>query len=124
MADQLAGLQSVQQQLVQATNALWQAQVYFAGQVTSDCTAAGTSTVIATGSGYLVRMSVTVAGTAGLIHDTTTTGSCTATNAIVVTPATVGVHEIGMRFTNGLVVVPGAAQIVNVTYSLDGPNAR
>lgn len=115
-------IQSVQQQGVQAINNLIRQQTYLSGQFTSECTAAGTATVIVTGSGYLIRMSVTVAGAAGLIHNTTTTGSVTATNALVVTPATAGVHEVGMRFTRGLVIAPGAAQIVNVTYSLDNPN--
>jgi len=42
-----------------------------------------------------------------------------ASELIIVTPAAVGITQIGIPFTKGLVIEPGAGQSVNVTYSLD-----
>lgn len=42
-----------------------------------------------------------------------------ASELIIVTPASVGITQIGIPFTKGLVIDPGAGQSVNVTYSLD-----
>lgn len=42
-----------------------------------------------------------------------------ASELIIVTPAAVGITQIGTPFTKGLVIDPGAGQSVNVTYSLD-----
>lgn len=42
-----------------------------------------------------------------------------ATELIIVTPAVVGITQIGLPFSKGLVIDPGAGQSVNVTYSLD-----
>ncbi len=90
---------------------------YFAGNFTSSALSA--QTLVATGSGYLVRFSVVVAGAEGTINNAASTGGVASSNAIAVTPATVGIYSVGSRFTNGLVVTPGAGQTVVVTYSLD-----
>lgn len=75
------------------------------------------TTLIFTGSGYIVNFSVVVAGTAnGTIYDANNT-SPTAPDALCVTPTTVGIYSAGQVFTNGLVVVPGTGQSINVTYS-------
>ncbi len=42
-----------------------------------------------------------------------------ASELIIVTPAVAGITQIGIPFTKGLVIEPGAGQSVNVTYSLD-----
>lgn len=42
-----------------------------------------------------------------------------ASELIIVTPASTGITQIGIPFTKGLVIEPGAGQSVNVTYSLD-----
>lgn len=42
-----------------------------------------------------------------------------ASELIIVTPASAGITQIGVPFTKGLVIDPGAGQSVNVTYSLD-----
>ena len=42
-----------------------------------------------------------------------------ASELIIVTPAVVAITQIGIPFTKGLVIDPGAGQSVNVTYSLD-----
>jgi hypothetical protein len=73
-------------------------------------------TVVKTGSGRLATFTVIVAGAVGAIYDTTTTGSVAASNEIAVIPATIGVYQINWPVLNGIVVVPGAAQVVSVSY--------
>lgn len=85
------------------------------GQSTSDTVTA--ATLITTGPGRLVNYAVLVAGAAGTVYDSDTVAGVAAVNALIVVPATVGVAQIGQVFTAGLVVVPGAGQSVNVTYS-------
>jgi len=91
------------------------------GQYTSQTVTA--ATVIATGEGFLVNFSVVVAGAAGVIYNFNSVTSPPASGALAATPATVGIYSAGMVFTSGLVVVPGAGQSVNVTYSLGGVDA-
>lgn len=79
------------------------------------------TTLIAAGAGTLWSFSVVAAGTAsGLLHNSATTGAVSASNALVSAPTTGGVFSVGkMRFSNGLVIVPGSGQSINVTYTLD-----
>jgi len=80
-----------------------------------------TTTQIVVGAGRLVNVSVVVAGTtSGLIHNAASTGAAAAANALVAVPTTVGVHPANQLFTNGLVIVPGTGQSLNVTYSVGG----
>lgn len=90
---------------------------YLYGEQTS-ATVTGATLVVA-GAGRLVSFSVVVAGTAsGLINNAATTGLAAAANALCATPTTIGVYQVGSKFTNGLVVAPGTGQSINVTYSL------
>jgi hypothetical protein len=75
-----------------------------------------TGTVVKPAQGVLVTFNVTVAGAAGAVYDTTTTGAAAAGNQIAVIPAVVGTYYMQFPFLNGLVVVPGAAQVVSVSY--------
>lgn len=76
-------------------------------------------TVIATGQGRLVNISVVVAGTtAGTVNNAQIVANITAANVVVAIPNTIGVYQCGCNFTNGLIVTPGTGQSVNVTYSL------
>ena len=77
-------------------------------------------TLVTTGAGTLLGYSVTIAGTtAGTINDATTTAGAIASNTLVVVPTTTGFASgINIAFNQGLVIVPGAGQSVNVTYSL------
>ena len=90
---------------------------YLAGQYTSSPVTS--ATLIASGSGYLVNVAILVAGAAGNIYDAASTGAAGSSNLIYPTVATVGFTAVGMRFTDGLVVTPGAGQTAVVTYSLD-----
>ena len=92
------------------------------GNVTWNGTNAKTSSVVTSatliyaGSGTLVNFAVTVAGVAGTINNSATVAGAASGNVLCATPATVGIVAVGSRFTNGLVVSPGAGQSVNVTY--------
>ena len=74
------------------------------------------NTLVVTGSGYLCRYSVLVAGAAGTVHDANTIANASSSNALCATVATVGVFDVGAVFSNGLVIKPGAGQSVNITY--------
>jgi hypothetical protein len=78
-------------------------------------------TLVITGLGRLVNVSVLVAGTTtGTINNAASTAAATASNAIRIVPITAGVHDANQLFTNGLVIVPGTSQSLNVTYSIGG----
>lgn len=71
------------------------------------------STVVKTGVGRIVRFIVTTAGSAGAIYDSITSG--TAANLIAVMPATVGIYTLDFPVTTGVLVIPGASQVVSVS---------
>jgi hypothetical protein len=105
---------------VVAINNINQTSAYLGGRITSATVTA--STLIFTGAGRLVNYSITVKGSAaGIIYNAPTTAAAAAANALVATTATqeVGVYSAGLHFSNGLVVVPGTGQSINVTYSPD-----
>jgi len=70
------------------------------------------------GEGRIFSFNVTTAGAAGAIYDSPTTAAVAAGNLICVIPATVGVYSWpdGFPFQQGLVVVPGAAQVVSLSF--------
>lgn len=68
------------------------------------------------GQARLVRVIVTTAGAAGAVYDGAVAGDAVAANLIGVIPATVGPILFDVPLLKGLLVVPGAAQVVNVTY--------
>lgn len=117
MTASLSDLLTAQKNGVVAINGVTQANLRSLGTQTSLTVTA--ATVIFTGTGYLVNFAVVVAGSAsGLIYDFNSTTSPPAADALCATPATVGVYKTGQVFTNGLVVVPGTGQSINVTYSV------
>lgn len=77
-----------------------------------------TSTLILAGRGRLLSFSVVVAGSAsGYIYNSGAPTGGAPANALVATPATVGVYPVNAVFTDGLIVAPGTGQSINVTYS-------
>lgn len=115
----LDDLLSAQKNGVVAINGVAQATLRGQGVITCDTVTA--NTLVITGSGYLARYSVLVAGAAGTIHNANSVANASATNALCATVATVGVFDAGLVFTNGLVIKPGAGQSVNVTYYVQPP---
>lgn len=101
-----------------AINNLNQTNSYLNGKITSATVSA--LTLIYPGAGRLVNFSIVVAGSAnGTINNAQTTGTISASNALVATPNVIGVYACGIHFSNGLVIDPGTGQSVNVTYSVD-----
>lgn len=70
------------------------------------------------GEGRLFSIAVTTAGAAGAVYDSPTTAAVAAANLMFAIPAVVGVYnfEGGFPFNQGLVVTPGAGQVVSVSY--------
>ena len=81
-------------------------------------------TVVYAKPGLLVSIVVTTAGSAvGSIHDAATTGASAAGNLVAVIPETVGPIQFGgggFPLENGLLVIPGTGQVVNVAYRTTG----
>ena len=113
----VVAINNLNQTIAAHTTAITAQADYYAGQYTSGATSA--LTLVSAGAGYLVSFAVTVAGAAGTLNNAATTGAAAASNALCATPATVGIYPVGARFTNGLVINPGAGQTLLVTYSLD-----
>lgn len=74
-------------------------------------------TLIKSGVGRLVRVSVTTAGAAGAVHDAGAVAGAGAGNLIAVVPAAVGVYYLDWPVLNGIVYKPGAAQVASFTYT-------
>ncbi len=74
------------------------------------------ATVVKEGVGRIVRFMVTTAGAAGAIYDAATTGTGAAANLIAVMPATVGIYELNVPVSTGILVIPGASQVVSTSY--------
>lgn len=80
------------------------------------------ATVIKPTEGRLVGLSVLVAGAVGAVYDATSTTGNTAANETFVIPAVVGYYKLdGMPHFRGIVIAPGAAQVVSAFFSpMDG----
>lgn len=116
MSASLTDILTTQKNGVVAINNLAQATTRGLGTQTSITVT--TATLIYSGTGYFVSFAVVVAGSgAGTINNANTAATAAASNALCATPATVGVFKTGQVFSNGLVVVPGSGQSINVTYS-------
>jgi len=75
------------------------------------------ATVVKSGEGRIVRINVTTAGSAGAVHDHSSTSGTGAATLIAVIPATVGTYYLDFPVTAGIVIAPGASQVVSVSYS-------
>lgn len=106
----------VAQNLVIAVNNLAQSFLSVEGQATYENISA--TTLVKRGKGRVVRVSVTTAGTtAGSVYDTASTSLTGAASLMATIPNTLGVTLISMPFQNGLVITPGASQVISVSYS-------
>ena len=99
--------------IVTAINGLGQTYLQVSGsRVSREISAA---TVLLVGQGRLARVVVTTAGAVGSIYDASV--SSATTPKIFVIPNAVGVTEVNIPVENGIVVTPGAGQVVTVSYS-------
>lgn len=73
------------------------------------------ATLVKSGQGRLATVIVTTAGAAGKIYDA---NAATATTGLIyIIPAAIGVYVVNFPVGLGIVVAPGAAQVVSVSYS-------
>lgn len=80
---------------------------------------ASADTLVVTGPGRAVNVSVTVAGTTpGSIHNCSSVAAASAANMLAVIGNTVGVVSLNLVFNAGLVINVGTGQQFNVTYSI------
>lgn len=115
MAD--ADLLSAIQNATQAINTLSRTWSTNEGVVTTAATIV--PVVATTKSGRVAYISVLDGGiTVGYIHNCQTVALATDANKLRVIPTTPDVYVAAANFNNGLVIVPGIGQLVNVTYSL------
>jgi hypothetical protein len=113
----LDDLATIQKNGVIAVNTLNQTLQRIYGSNTSATAAA--DAVVITGPGRLINISVTVAGTTtGAVHNASTIAAAAATNVLATAINTVGVYPMNLLFTNGLVIIVGTGQELNVTYSV------
>ena len=71
------------------------------------------------GAGTIARISVIASGTTqGYIYDKASTGA-TASQYLSAIPATIGIYELHLHFSLGIVVEPGLSQTVLVSYTPD-----
>jgi len=102
---------------VVAINNLSQGNTKAEGTNTSSTVTA--STLIISGKGRLVNFSVVIPGSAvGAIYNSLSISGVTPSSQLVSVPNTNGVFVCGQVFTNGLVIIPGTGQSINVTYSV------
>ena len=79
--------------------------------------AISTTTAILSQPGRLVSVVVTTAGVAGAVYDASNVSNISANNLVYVIPATLGVVSVGIPMMYGIVIAPGAGQVVTVSYS-------
>lgn len=101
------------QNIAQAINGV--ASGYTNVQGSKNTTGITAATLVKSGQGRIASISVLVAGAAGAIYDANL--ATATTNKVYVIPATVGVFVVNFPLSFGLVVAPGAAQVVSVSYS-------
>lgn len=121
MAD-LNDILTAQKNGVIAVNSLNQTWLSYSrreyGDTTSACVTS--KTLVTTGSGYVATMSVVVAGSAdGFIYDASSTENPQDAARLAAIPKTEGSYRVDCKFKNGLLIVPGAGQAINLTYSMD-----
>jgi hypothetical protein len=75
------------------------------------------TSVVKNSSGWVANVSVITAGSAvGYIYDTPSASSLTGKKLYTI-PNTVGVYVVQMPCNNGITVIAGTAQVVNISYS-------
>lgn len=109
----LSDILATAQNIAQAINGV--ASSYIAVQGSKNTANISAATLVKSGQGRIASVSVLVAGAVGKIYDANAVTA--TTNPVYVIPATVGVFVVNFPLSFGLVVAPGAAQVVSVSYS-------
>lgn len=101
---------------VVAIGVLTQVFERFLGNITSQTVSS--DTLVISGPGRLVSFVVVDPGTAdGAIHNSPSVAAVDISNQLCVVPQTAGIYPAGLNFKNGLVIIPGTGQYINVTYA-------
>lgn len=109
-------LLTTQKNGVIAINALNETWLRSQGKATSLTISA--DTLITAVRGYLVNVSVVVAGTTpGEIYNAATSAGAIASNLLAIAPNTAGVYPLGIVFSSGIYIKIGTGQELNITYS-------
>lgn len=104
------------QNVVKAFNSFTQSNLQLSGTTNSQNLT--TTTLLKSGSGRIVTVSVTTAGTTvGGLYDSATIANANATNLLIVVESTIGVSLVNMTYQNGLVYIPGASQAAAICYT-------
>lgn len=75
------------------------------------------ATAVKSTSGRVAKVSVLVAGSStGSVNDSATTGGASVANQLAVIPDVVGIYNIDMPVSNGIVVTPGTGMTIAVSY--------
>jgi hypothetical protein len=84
--------------------------------VSSALNIAAPGVVLKNAPGRLGTVNVLVAGAVGGVYDCATLGAAAAANQIMVIQAVVGQFKMDWPCKLGIVVIPGAAQVVSASY--------
>lgn len=100
--------------IVTAINNLGQTYLQVSGwRSLADISAA---TLVQSGQGRVVRVSVTTAGSSvGSVYDANSSSSTSL--KVYSIPNTLGVYDVSIPVNYGIVVAPGSGQVVTVSYS-------
>jgi hypothetical protein len=109
----LSDILTTAQNLVQAVNGL--AQSYLGVQGTKNQADVSTATLIQSGPGRLATIVVTTAGAVGAVYDANS--ASLTTNKIYTIQNVVGSYTVNMPTKYGIVIAPGAGQVVAIGYS-------
>ena len=114
MSASISDLLTAAKNIVTAINQAAQSYVNVAGANNSPAITA--ATLVKTGSGRVVQVSVLVAGSAtGSVYDASV--SSATTGKLYVIPQTVGVVSVNIPVQYGIVVAPGSGQTITISYS-------
>lgn len=105
------------QNATQAISTLGRTWATLEGVVTSPSTMV--PVVVTTKGGRVAYVSVIAGGSdVGYLHNCQTVAQANDSNKLVVIKTTEAIYLAAVNFNNGLVIIPGTNQLVNVTYSL------
>lgn len=118
MTASLTDLLSAAKNIAQAINDAARAYVGVQGSQVYGSVANPTVALVTAGPGRIAMLNVITAGSAiGGIHDVAAAANAAVANQIATIPMSVGSYFTNMPFNNGLVIKPGAGQVVTVSYS-------
>lgn len=101
------------QNIAQAINGV--AQTYLSVQGAKNQADIATATLVKSSAGRVATIVVTTAGAVGSVYDANL--ATLTTNKIYTIPNVVGSYTVNMPTSYGIVVAPGAGQVVAVGYS-------